>query len=467
MFKILQTKLDSAFASIRGKTRITEKDLETTLRDVRMALLEADVNFKVVKDFCAQIAEKAKGEEVMKSLSPGQQVIKIVHEELINVVGVGSTELNLVGAPPVSIMVVGLQGSGKTTSCAKLALLLRREKKKKCLLVPADVYRPAAILQLQKLGAELGVEVFPSTTEQNPVDIATRAVEYARNHLLDVVIIDTAGRMQIDGELMKELSLISDAIKPQEVLLVADAMTGQEAVNVAKGFNDTINIDGIILTKLDGDARGGAALSMRAVIQKPIKFVGVSEKPDGLEVFHPERFAQRVLGMGDVLSLIEKAQKEITEEDSLKLQKKFKKNEFNLQDFLEQYRKIQRMGSMESLLGMIPGMDKLGEKVNFSNAEKEGKRVEAIILSMTTKERENPSILDGSRRKRIANGSGTTVQEVNSLLNQFLEMKKMMQKIAKGGIGALLGPMMGGMGGKMMGGMGNAMKGKKRSPFAR
>lgn len=444
MFKRLQTRLDAAFTSLRGRTKVTDKDIEETLKEVRMALLEADVNFKVVKDLCAEIAVKAKGEAVLKSLSPAQQIIKVVHEELIQVVGAGASGLELSGTPPFTIMMVGLQGSGKTTSTAKLGLLLRRERKKKCLLVPADVYRPAAILQLQKLGNELSIDVFPSEAAQDPVAIAQKALEYAKGHLYDVVIIDTAGRLQIDTELMDELREMARTIDPHEVLFVADAMTGQEAVNVAQGFNEALDIDGIILTKLDGDGRGGAALSMRAVIQKPIKFVGVSEKPDGLEVFHPERFVQRVLGMGDVMTLIEKAQKEITEEESKALNKKFKKNEFNLQDFLEQYRKIQRMGSMQSLLGMIPGMDKMTDQIDFQKAEKEAKRIEAIILSMTPLERRRPDLLDGRRRRRIAQGSGTTVQEVNALMNQFNEMKKMMQKLAQGGLSSLMGSLMGG-----------------------
>jgi signal recognition particle subunit SRP54 len=306
------------------------------------------------------------------------------------------------------------------------------------------VYRPAAILQLQKLGNELTIDVFPSEASQDPVTIAQKALEYAKGHLYDVVIIDTAGRLQIDTELMDELSEMARVIDPHEVLFVADAMTGQEAVNVAQGFNHALDIDGIILTKLDGDGRGGAALSMRAVIEKPIKFVGVSEKPDGLEVFHPERFVQRVLGMGDVMTLIEKAQKEITEEESKALNKKFKKNEFDLQDFLEQYRKVQRMGSMQSLMGMIPGMDKMTDKIDFQKAEKEAKRIEAIILSMTPLERRRPDVLDGKRRRRIAQGSGTSVQEVNALMNQFNQMKKMMQKLAQGGLSSLMGSLMGG-----------------------
>jgi signal recognition particle subunit SRP54 len=443
MFKQLQARLDATFSALKRNSKITEKDIESAFKSVKMALLEADVNFKVVKDLCTSIAEKAKGENVLKSLSPDQQVIKIVHEELLRVVGSGFQGLDLSGTPPFVIMMVGLQGSGKTTSTAKLGLYLRRELKKKSLLVPADVYRPAAILQLQKLGRELSIDVYPSEEHKDPVQIAKSALEYARGHLYDVMIIDTAGRLQIDAELMDELKELDNTIKPHEVLFVADAMTGQEAVNVAEGFNNILDIDGIILTKLDGDGRGGAALSMRAVIDKPIKFVGTSEKPDGLEVFHPERFVQRVLGMGDILTLIEKAERETSAEEADKLKKKFQKNNFNLQDFLEQYKKIQRMGSLQSIMGMIPGMDKMSDQIDFDAAEKEAKRVEAIVLSMTLRERRQPDILDGSRRRRIASGSGTSVQEVNALMNQFGQMKKMMHKLSTGGIGSLMNSFMG------------------------
>jgi signal recognition particle subunit SRP54 len=445
MFQSLQQKLEGAFKSIRGRGTVSQKDIDETMKLVRLALLEADVNFKVAKDFCSAVAEKAKGEEVMKSLSPDQQIIKIVHQQLGEVMGAGMAELNLKVAPPAILMLVGLQGSGKTTTCAKLAHLLKKEFRRNPLLVPADVYRPAAIEQLRTLGRNLGVEVYPSEANQDPVAIAKSSVEFARLRGFDTVLIDTAGRLQIDQELMHELQEISDTVEPHEILLVADAMTGQESVNVAKGFDDALEIDGLVLTKLDGDARGGAALSMRSVTGKPIKFIGVGEKSDALEIFHPERMASRILGMGDVLSLIEKATKEIKVEDSIELQKKFRRNEFSLEDFLQQMKMMKKMGSITSLAGMIPGMSKIMDQVNPDDVEKEMKKVEAIILSMTPSERRKTEILNGSRRRRIAKGSGTSVEEVNRLLKQFTEMKSMMNKISKGGLGGLMN-MMGGQG---------------------
>jgi signal recognition particle subunit SRP54 len=439
MFSTLQSKLQSAFRNITGKGgRLTEHDIDLALKSIRMALLEADVNFKVVKDFCIKIAEKAKNEAILKSLTPEQQIIKIVHEELVNTVGEGSVPLNINVAPPAIILMVGLQGSGKTTTSAKLARLLKTENKKKVLLVPADVYRPAAIEQLKILGADLGVEVYPSQVNELPVAISKDAVQYAKNHLFDVVVIDTAGRLQIDDTLMKEVRDIVHSINPHEILLVADAMTGQEAVSVAKGFNDNLEITGLVLTKLDGDARGGAALSMRAVTNKPIKFIGIGEKSENLEVFHPERLAGRILGMGDVLTLIEKAQKQISNEEAEALHRKMKKNTFTLSDFLEQYRMMQRMGNMQSLLGMIPGMSSIADQVNSEDLEKESKRVEAIILSMTPAERDNHGIIDGSRRRRIAAGSGTNIQEVNRLLKMFTQMKGVMSQMAKGNMGKMM-----------------------------
>ncbi len=439
MFANLQSKLDNAFKKIRGRGVLSPKDIEDTLKEVRVALLEADVNFKVAKEFCAKIADKAQGEDVLKSLTPDQTIIKLVHDELVTMMkGDSSNELDLKVSPPLIIMLVGLQGSGKTTTAAKLAKLLKSEKKRSPLLVPADVYRPAAIEQLKVLAKNLDVPVFNSSTEQDPVDIAKNAIEEAKNKLYDTVIIDTAGRLQIDQELMKELQEITDAVEPHEILLVADAMTGQESVTVAKGFDEALEIDGLILTKLDGDARGGAALSMRAVTGRPIKFIGVSEKTDGLEVFYPDRLASRILGMGDVLSLIEKASKEVSIEDSMNLHKKMKKGDFSLDDFLNQLKTVKKMGSITSLAGMIPGMNKMVDKIDPEKAEKEMKRVEAIIHSMTKRERANHAILDGSRRKRIAKGSGTSVEEVNRLIKQFSEMKKFMSKISKGGIGSLM-----------------------------
>jgi signal recognition particle subunit SRP54 len=438
MFDQLQSKFEGLFEKLGRKTKITEQDIDETVKEVRLALLEADVNFQVVKDICSIIAEKAKGVEVLKSISPSQQIIKIVHDELVIHVGKGAEPLNFNVSPPAVFLLVGLQGAGKTTTAAKLALLLRKEYKKTPLLVPADVYRPAAIEQLKTLGKELQIEVFDSTKDDKPVQIAQQALTFARNKLFDIVIIDTAGRLQIDNALMNELTEISAEVNPVETLLVADAMTGQEAVNVAKGFAESINLTGLILTKLDGDARGGAALSIRSVVNKPIKLVGVGEKPHNLEVFHPERMATRILGMGDVVSLVEKVQKQVSEDEALALTKKLKKNTFSLEDFLSQLKMIQKMGSFQSILGMVPGMGSMMKEVDFDKAEKEFKRIEAIILSMTLEERRNHSIIDGNRRKRIAKGSGTSVQEINKLLKQFLEMKSMMSQFAKGGLGGLM-----------------------------
>lgn len=443
MFNTLHSKIEAAFSRIRGRGKLSEADIDETMKAVRMALLEADVNFQVARDLCAEVAEAAKGEEVLRSLSPDQQVIKLVHQKLITVMGEGAAPLNLSVAPPAIIMLVGLQGSGKTTTAGKLGKYIRKELKRRPLLVPADTYRPAAIDQLKTLGKQLDLDVYDSNAAQDPVQIAKDALAYAQGHTFDTVIIDTAGRLQIDQDLMQELKDISNAVQPHEILLVADAMTGQEAVNIAQGFDQALEIDGLILTKLDGDARGGAALSMKAVTGRPIKFIGVGEKLDALEVFHPERMASRILGMGDVLSLIEKAGKEIDLEDAAKLQKKMAKNEFSLEDFLGQLRMIKKMGSVSSLASMIPGMNKLAAKINPEDAEREMKRTEAIILSMTPGERTKPGVIDGSRRKRIAKGSGTKVEDVNRLLKQFADMRKMMQQMMKGGLGGMM---------KMMGG---------------
>lgn len=451
MFDTLHSKLESAFKLIRGRGSLTAKDIDAALKEVRMALLEADVNFRVAKDFCDRVAAKAQGADILKSLTPDQQVIKLVHEELVQMMGSQASELNLSVAPPAVIMLVGLQGSGKTTTCAKLARYLKIEMHRRPILVSVDVYRPAAIEQLHTLGKSLDLPVYDSDPKLEPLAIARAAENYARSHGFDTMLLDTAGRLQIDAELMAELREISLAIEPHEILLVADCMTGQEAVNVAKGFDEALELDGLILTKLDGDARGGAALSMRAVTGRPIKFIGVGEKPEALEVFHPDRMASRILGMGDVLSLIEKAVKEVSVEESLDLQKKIKKNEFSLEDFLNQLRTVKRMGSISSLAAMIPGMNKLAKHLDGEDAEREIKQIEAIILSMTAVERRNHAIINGSRRKRIARGSGTTVEAVNRLLKQFTEMRKMMSKISKMGIGGLLG---GGLGGGMFGGKG-------------
>lgn len=443
MFDSLTAKLESTFRQLRNRGKLSEQDIDAALKDIRLALLEADVNFQVTKDFCEKVRAKSIGMAVQKSLSPGQMVIKFVHEELLAAMGT-LEPLNLRFAPPVIIMLVGLQGSGKTTSCGKLARYLRDDLRRRPLLVPADVYRPAAIEQLKKLGADLGIEVLDSSVNEDPVNIAERAMEHAKNSGLDTIIIDTAGRLQIDAELMNELAEIVEKVEPHEVLLVADAMTGQEAVNVAKGFDAQLDIDGLILTKLDGDARGGAALSMRAVTGKPIKFIGIGEKLDALEPFHPDRLASRILGMGDVLSLIEKATKQVSVEDAKRLQKKLKKNEFSLEDFHSQLQTIKKMGSVTSLMSMVPGMNSLTKGINEEDTERELKRVEAIILSMTPAERRDSSLIDGSRRKRIAGGSGTSVEEVNRLLKQFSDMRKVMGKLTKMGPQALRG--LGGLG---------------------
>ena len=448
MFDSLSSKLETTFKQLRNRGKLSEEDIDHALEEIRTALLEADVNLQVVKDFCARVKEKAAGMKVLKSLSPGQMVIKFVHEELIEAMG-KHEPLNLKYAPPVIVMLVGLQGSGKTTSCGKLARHIRDSLKRRPLLVPADVYRPAAIEQLKKLGRDLDIEVFESSTEDDPVDIVKRAEAYAKSAGIDTVIVDTAGRLQIDDELMGELIEIVETAEPHEVLLVADAMTGQEAVNVAKGFDSHLDVDGIILTKLDGDARGGAALSMRSVTEKPIKFIGIGEKLDALELFHPDRLASRILGMGDVLSFIEKASQQVSEEDAKKLQKKIKKNEFTLEDFHSQLQMVKNMGSINSLMQMVPGMGKMAQGVDEEQADREMKRVEAIILSMTVAERRNHKVIDGSRRKRIARGSGTTVEEVNRLLRQFSDMRKMMKKMTKMGAGGLKG--LGGLAGMMKG----------------
>ena len=453
MFDSLSSKLENTFRGLRNRGKLTEKDLDAALGEIRMALLEADVNFQVVASFCDSIREKASGMKVLKSLNPGQMVVKFVHEELVEAMG-EQKDLQLRFAPPVIIMVVGLQGAGKTTSCGKLARLLNDDMKRNCLLVPADVYRPAAIEQLKTVGKGIGVSVFDSSSDQKPLDIATQALEHAKKAGFDTVILDTAGRLQIDEELMGELTEIVETIDPHEILLVADAMTGQEAVNVAKGFDERLDIDGLILTKLDGDARGGAALSMRAVTGKPIKFIGVGEKSDALEVFHPDRLASRILGMGDVLTLIEKAQKQVSQEDAEKLERKIKKNSFSLEDFYSQMQSVKKMGSVTSLAKMIPGMGNAMQGIDEGLADKEMKRIEAMILSMTPAERQDHTILNGKRRKRIARGSGTSVEELNRMLQQFTMMRKMMKKFSNLSPGKLKG----------LGGLGSLMKGN-RPPF--
>jgi signal recognition particle subunit SRP54 len=429
MFETLTEKLELTLKRLRGQGKVTEKNVQEALREVRLALLEADVHFKVVKSFLDTVQTKALGQEVLTSLTPEQHFIKIVKEELASLLGGVHEELDLKGSPPLTLMLVGLQGSGKTTTLAKLALYLQREKKRNPYLVSADVYRPAAIDQLKILGRELNMAVHDSRVETPPVVICQEALDEARRKLCDVLLIDTAGRLHIDEELMQELSSIQEAIHPRHSIFVADAMTGQDAVQQAQGFNDRLNLTGIILTKMDGDARGGAALSMRHVVGKPILFAGIGEKLDALEPFYPDRLASRILGMGDVLSLVEKAEKAYEQKEIDRLEKVARKNQFSLEDFQSQLQTLKKVGSLGDLMELIPGGKKLTHQVNLNQAENELKRVEAIINSMTLGERRNPAILNGSRRRRIAQGSGTTVTEVNRLIKQFLEMKKMMQKM--------------------------------------
>ena len=430
MFDTLSEKFENIFKKLRGQGRLTEENIQEALREVRLVLLEADVNFKVVKDFVANVRESAIGQDVLKSLTPGQQVIKVVREELGRLMGEGEANLLDLGArPPVAVMLCGLQGAGKTTTCGKLALRLRKEKRPP-LLVPADVYRPAAIEQLKTLGRQLDIPVFDAKPDMDPVRICTEAHRFAELNGYDTLILDTAGRLHIDEALMAELVRIKEALVPREILLVADAMTGQDAVTIAEGFNQKLGITGIILTKLDGDARGGAALSMRAVTGKPIKFAGIGEKLDALEVFHADRMAQRILGMGDVLSLIEKAQGAIDRDEAIAMEKRVKKEGFTLENFRDQLQTIKKMGSMESILSMIPGAGKaLKEAQGMQPPDKELKRIEAIINSMTIAERRDHHLLNGSRRVRIAKGSGTTVQDINVLIKRFSEAQKMMKKM--------------------------------------
>ncbi len=432
MFESLTDKLNGVFKKVTGRGVLSEKNIQDALKEVRLALLEADVNYKVVKKLIENIRERAVGQEVMQSLTPGQQLIKIVNEELTRLMGESGQGLQLVGNTPHILMLVGLQGSGKTTTAAKLARYLRKQGRHPY-LVSVDIYRPAAVDQLKKLGAELNIPVHPTQLEQKPENTSIEAMSMAGKAGCDVLIIDTAGRLHIDDALMKELEHIKAKVNPGEILLVADAMTGQDAVNVAKDFNTRLDISGVVLTKMEGDARGGAALSIRAVTGKPIKFVGVGEKMDALEAFHPDRMASQILGKGDVLSLIEKAQDQIDENEALKLEKKLRKNEFDLEDFKSQLKQIKKLGSLEQIMDMIPGMGKLKKMKGFNVDETELVRVEAIINSMTPQERRNHKIVNGSRKKRIARGSGTTVQDVNRLLKNFIQAKKMMGQFAKKG----------------------------------
>ena len=441
MFESLTDKLELTFKRLRGQGKITEKNIDDALREVRLALLEADVHVQVVKTFLEAIKSKSMGQEVLQSLTPEQQFVKIVRDEMVYLLGGKHQDIDLKTAPPAVIMLVGLQGSGKTTTLAKLGRYLKKDKKRTPYLVPADVHRPAAIEQLKILGGELGLPVYDANPELSPVVICQRALQEAKQKFCDVVLIDTAGRLHIDEELMQELAAIKDAVRPHQILFVADSMTGQDAVNQAKGFDGQLGLSGIILTKLDGDARGGAALSIREMVGKPILFSGIGEKLDALEPFYPDRLASRILGMGDVLSLIDKVQQNVEQKEAARLQQAFQKQQFTLEEFQLQLQQIKRMGPMGNLLEMIPGGKKLATQVDSEKAEKELKRVEAIINSMTTQERRNPAILNGSRRRRIAQGSGTTVTDINRLMKQFLEMKKMMQRVSKGGMRSLLSRM--------------------------
>jgi signal recognition particle subunit SRP54 len=426
MFEDLSLKIESALKKVRGQGRLSEKNISDTLREIRRILLDADVNYKVAKDFIEKVSEKALGKDVIASITPGQLITKIIFDELVALLGSSQTEIKLNPSGITVIMVVGLQGSGKTTFCAKLAKRLK-EHKRKVLLAAADVYRPAAVEQLKQLGEKVETRVF-SLEQPDAKRTATEALTYAKENNFDTVIIDTAGRLHVDNLMMKEIADIKKLVNPSEILFVVDSMTGQDAVNSAKSFNETVDFDGIVLTKLDGDARGGAALSIRSVVGKPIKFVSNGEKTDALEVFHPDRLASRILGKGDVISLVEKAQQSIDEKEAERLEEKLRKNEFDFNDFLKQIEVIKKMGSLSSLLGMIPGLNS-----QIKNAQVDDKalvKVEAIINSMTMTERSNPKILNGSRRKRIAHGSGTSVQDVNRLLKQFGEMKKMMSRFS-------------------------------------
>jgi signal recognition particle subunit SRP54 len=432
MFDNLSDKLQKVFKHLRGQGKLTEANIREALREVRMALLEADVHYRVAKDFVASIAERAVGQEVMDSLTPGQQVVKIVNEGLTDLMGGQAAPLNLIGKPPVGILLVGLQGSGKTTTTAKLARRLVSDKRRPC-LVPADVYRPAAIQQLTTLAQQLRLPVYPSSTEQRPEDIVRQSMEFARQQNCDTLLVDTAGRLHVDGELMDELTRVKAILTPSEILLVADAMTGQDAVQVAAAFHEAIQLTGVILSKLDGDARGGAALSIRSVTGCPIKFIGVGEKLDALEVFHPDRMSSRILGMGDVLSIIEKAQEAFDEKEAVELARKFKEDTFSLEDFRDQLRQVKKLGSIQQIMNLLPGMGMLKDLKNVQVDEKEFVRMEAIINSMTREERRNAEILNGSRRRRIAAGSGTSVPEVNRLMKSYDEARRMMRQVMGGG----------------------------------
>ncbi len=429
MFENLSEKFDKAFKILKGQGKITEINIADTLKEVRKALIDADVSYAIAKEFCDTVKQKALGKNVLTSVEPGQLMVKIVQDELTELMGGGAETINIKGSPAI-ILIAGLQGSGKTTFSAKLANYLKTKKGKSVLLTAGDVYRPAAINQLQVLGEQIGVEVY-NEDSKNPIQIAKNAVQRAKDRGINVVIVDTAGRLAIDQEMMDEISSIKSTINPQETLFVVDSMTGQDAVNTAKAFNERLDYDGVVLTKLDGDTRGGAALTIRQIVKKPIKFVGIGEKMDALDVFHPERMASRILGMGDIVSLVEKAQEQYDEQEARKLSKKIKTNEFDFNDFLSQIKQIKKMGNIKDLMGMIPGVGKMMKDVEINDDAFKG--IEAIIGSMTPFERENPTRIDGSRRKRIAKGSGTTIEDVNRLLKQFDETRKAMKMMSGGG----------------------------------
>jgi len=438
MFESLSDRLESGFKTLKGEGKITELNVAATVKEIRRALVDADVNYKIAKQFTDTVREKAIGQQVLTAVSPGQLLVKIVKDELTELMGGSNVDINLKGEPSI-ILLRGLQGSGKTTFSAKLASNLKNKRNKSPLLVACDVYRPAAIAQLKVLGEQIGVEVYSEEGNNNPVQIAKNALSYAKQKGFNVVIVDTAGRLAVDEDMMSEIARVKESLQPSETLFVVDAMTGQDAVNTSKAFNDRINFDGVVLTKLDGDTRGGAALSIKYEVNKPIKFVSTGEKLDMLDIFYPERMAQRILGMGDIVSLVEKAQEQFDAKQAELLQKKIRKNQFDFNDFLNQLNQIKKMGNIKDLLGMIPGMGKALKDVDLDDDS--FKKVEAIILSMTPQERTNPEILSGTRKKRIANGSGNTVQEVNQFLKQFDDMRKMMKTMTK--MGAAGRPMRG------------------------
>ena len=440
MFDNLSEKLDKAFKILKGQGNISEINVAQTMKEIRKALLSADVDYKTAKEFTSKVKDKAIGQEVLTTLKPGELLTKIMKDELTSLMGSSSSELNLKSKPSI-ILVAGLQGSGKTTFCGKLAYYLKNNKKNKPLLVACDVYRPAAIDQISVLSEQVSVEVYKEIENQDPIKISLNSIDFAKKNKNDVVIIDTAGRLAVDEKMMTEISNIKSAINPDEILFVVDSMTGQDAVNTAKAFNDELNFDGVVLTKLDGDTRGGAALTIRSVVDKPIKFIGTSEKMEGLDVFHPERMASRILGMGDVISLVERAQQQFDEQEARKIQKKIAKNTFGFDDFLKQIQQIKKMGNIKDLAGMIPGVGKAIKDVDIDNDAFKG--IESIIYSMTPYERSNPHVLNGSRKKRIAAGSGTNVQEINLLIKQFSQMGKMMKMMQGGGASRMMEMMKG------------------------